>query len=391
MRAGSDFVGTSAPDGRSLVCQAGQGICFTPTPQKASSACSCAGEVGVLQGNALAALPVGVEARLSSVVSVFYATDRKQTGTPAAPAYGSEKGPVTYGVARVSIPPTHQTGYLEAPSQLVRIRFLENATKHVLVLDLRAAMKDAFFRELDARVRSGARSEAFIFVHGFNMGFDDAVRRTAQIAFDLGFEGTPVLYSWPSEGSPTPFSYTHDAETVEWSKAYLKDFLKDFMSRNSARNVYLIAHSMGNRPMTNAVLQLLNEQPQMRARIKELILAAPDISAEIFKRDIAPGLARLGAPVTLYASAADKALLLSKIPNGMARAGDAGSGLVVVPGIETVDASNVDTSFLAHSYFADTREVMTDIQSLIGQGLRAAQRPGLRQISSSQPYWEFRR
>lgn len=375
----------------SLVCTTLHGVCFSPVPDKPRAACSCAGATGVVDGVIADTLSPGVEVNLSSVVLVHYATDRKMEGTSAKPEFGSEKGPVSYGVARVSIPATHQTGNLEAPSQLVRIKFLENSKKHVLVLAVTPAGKEQFFRQLEARVRNSARSEAFIFVHGFNVSFDDALRRTGQMAFDLGFEGAPVLYSWPSRASPSPLAYTADAETVKWSKQLLRDFLGDFMAKTTASNVYLIAHSMGNRPLTESVLSLFSEQPQFRSRIKEVILAAPDINADVFKRDVVPGLVGAGRPITIYASSQDKALRISKIINSAPRAGDSGPGLVVVDGVETIDASAVDTSFLGHSYFADTREVMSDIQSMFGQGLRAKQRPGLRQMTTVRPYWEFRK
>ena len=35
--------------------------------------------------------------------------------------------------------------------------------------------------------------------------FKDAARRTAQMAYDLGFPGAPVFYSWPSAGTSTGF------------------------------------------------------------------------------------------------------------------------------------------------------------------------------------------
>lgn len=390
-RGANEEVSSMAPRGLSLLCQTSQGICFSPTPERPATACSCASETEVTNGSIAEAMPPGVEATLSSVVQIFFATDRAKEGATTSSEFGSERGPISFGTARVSIPATHQTGYLEAPSQFVRIKFLENSKKHVVVLDVVPTERDRFFQQLEARVRKGSRSEAFIFVHGFNVTFVDALRRTAQMAFDLGFDGAPILYSWPSRGSPSPLGYTADSATVEWSKQILKEFISDFMAKNSAKNVYLIAHSMGNRPLTAALLSLFNEQPSLRARIKEVILAAPDIDAGIFKRDIAPGLVKAGRPVTLYASSSDKALILSKIPNSVPRAGDSGAGLVVVDGIETIDASNVDTSFLGHSYFADTREVMMDIQGMFDQGLRARQRPGLRQVSTNRPYWEFRK
>lgn len=59
------------------------------------------------------------------------------------------------------------------------------------------------------------RSErrAFIFVHGFNNSFEDAARRTAQIAFDVKFDGVPLFYSWPSKGKALDYVYdTNNAD-----------------------------------------------------------------------------------------------------------------------------------------------------------------------------------
>ena len=112
---------------------------------------------------------------------------------------------------------------------------------------------------------------------------------------------------------------------------------------------------MGNRALTRALGSLLAEDLSVRPRLKEVILTAPDIDADVFRRDIAPALVASGRPITLYASSKDLALVASKKVHGYARAGDAGPGLVVLPGIETIDASTVDTSLLAHSYFAETR------------------------------------
>src|SRR5262245_28654371 len=118
-------------------------------------------------------------------------------------------------------------------------------------------------------------------IHGYNVTFEDAARRTAQIAYDLGFSGAPVFYSWLSQGTVT--SYTIDESNIEWTQASLRIFLEDFFARSTAHNVYLIAHSMGNRALTHAVSSLLNENPTLKNHLRELILAAPDIDAEVFK------------------------------------------------------------------------------------------------------------
>ena len=64
--------------------------------------------------------------------------------------------------------------------------------------------------------RPNAPCEAFVFVHGYNNSFKAAAFRTAQIAYDLEFEGAAICYSWPSQGGEVlglP-SYAKDEEQV---------------------------------------------------------------------------------------------------------------------------------------------------------------------------------
>lgn len=123
-----------------------------------------------------------------------------------------------------------------------------------------------------SRVRKSARRSALLFVHGFNVTFEDAARRTAQMAYDLAFEGAPVFYRWPSQR--TSPAYMFDEQNIEWAQADLKGFLEDFFTHSDAESIYLIAHSMGNRALTRAVASLLTERPALRNRLKEVILAA---------------------------------------------------------------------------------------------------------------------
>jgi esterase/lipase superfamily enzyme len=280
-------------------------------------------------------------------------------------------------------------GELEAPS-IWRLEFREDPAKHVVLLSAIAQPKDKFFTDLAARVRASARASAFLFVHGYNVTFEDAARRTAQISYDLGFDGAPVFYSWPSQG--TLVAYTVDEQLIEWSQANLQGFLTDFLGRSEAQNIYLIAHSMGNRALTRALASLLNEKPSLRSQLKEVILTAPDIDAEVFKRDIVPALTNAGRPITLYASSEDVAVVASRKVHGSWRAGDSGPGLVIVPGIETIDATGMDTSLLGHSYFAETRSVLSDIFYVVRNSQRADQRFGLLRVDTpAGRYWVFRR
>src|SRR5690348_15125219 len=137
---------------------------------------------------------------------------------------------------------------------------------------------------------------------------------------------------------------------------------------------------MGNRPLARAVASLLGENPSTRDRLKEIIITAPDIDAEVFQWDIAPILTSSGRPVTLYASSSDLALMMSKRVHGFPRAGETGNGLMIAAGIETIDATNTDTSFLGHSYYAERRSILSDMFYLVTEGHRANTRFGLREI-----------
>lgn len=322
-----------------------------------------------------------------AIVKVMYATDRNYNeATVPNNAYGNKRATLSYGISEVSIPHHHIIGILEEPS-LFKLEFKESPEKHVALLGVKPLAKENFFTQLSSDVGHTEQSKAFLFVHGYNVSFADAARRTAQIYYDLKIDMVPVFYSWPSQSKTV--SYTVDEQNIEWTQNNLKNFLIDFLEKSSAHNIYLIAHSMGNRALTRAVIDVINTKPDYRARIKEVILAAPDIDADVFKRDIAPALTASGGPVTLYASSVDKALIASQKIHQYPRAGDARNGLIYYPGIESIDATNVDTSFVGHSYPAEERSVLSDIFYLINADLRAKERFGLSYVETGK-YWEFK-
>ena len=324
-----------------------------------------------------------------TVVRVFYATDRNPTGQLApSEYYGGQRAPMSYGWCAVSMPREHIPGVLESPS-IWRLEFRENPDKHVMLLDVTPLDQASFFGQVAGRVKASAADAAFVFVHGYNVSFEDAARRTAQITYDLGFDGAPVFYSWPSQGRTS--AYTVDEQNIEWAQANIQRFLSDFFVNSQSQNVYLIGHSMGTRGLTRVVANLMREQPELKHRLKEVILAAPDIDAEVFKRDIAPAMAQSGKPVTLYASSNDIALKASKAVHGYPRAGDSGRDLVIVRGVETVDASGVKTDFLGHSYIGNADSVLADLYNLIQHRLRPDQRPGLAPVDGEAGrHWEFK-
>ena len=322
-------------------------------------------------------------------IPVSFATDRNDTkNADLNERFGTKRAELQYGRTIVSIPYTHKLGEIERPSYW-RLEFSEDASKHVMIQSIKKQDKETYFNQMAERIAKNGKS-TFLFVHGYNVSFADAARRAAQITFDLRFGGEPVFYSWPSQGATT--LYTVDEANIEWAKHNMKNFLKDYLTRSKADDIYLVAHSMGNRGLTKALIELMNENPELKDKITEVILAAPDIDADVFRRDIAPKMVKkIAKPITLYVSADDLALIASRKVHGNPRAGDAGKGLVIVKGIETIDASGVDTSFLSHSYFATTSTIIADILDLIKSGKRATDRETLEKVSQENvTYWKVK-
>ncbi len=322
-------------------------------------------------------------------IPVSFATDRNDTkDSDLNERFGGKRAEIQYGRTTVSIPYTHKLGEIERPSYW-RLEFSEDPKKHIMMQSLQKQDKNDFFNQMKTRIAKNGKS-TFLFVHGYNVSFADAAMRTAQITFDLRFSGEPVFYSWPSQGTTT--GYTVDEANIEWARLNMKNFLKDYLTRTEADDIYLVAHSMGNRGLTKALIELMNENPELKDKITEVILAAPDIDADVFRRDIAPQMVKkIAKPITLYVSSDDLALIASRKVHGSKRAGDAGKGVVIVKGVETIDASGVDTSFLSHSYFATTKSIIEDILDLMKSGKRAPFRETLERVSRENViYWKVK-
>jgi esterase/lipase superfamily enzyme len=323
------------------------------------------------------------------VMRVFFATNRELSGDRhPARLFGSARGPLRYGSCEVSIPRDHRLGELESPS-LLRLEFRQDPEQHVVLLSAELADRDAYMEQLRQALGAGGARTALLFIHGYRTTFEDAARRTGQLAYDLGFQGAPVFYSWPSQGKLS--GYIVDEANVEWTQADLAAFLADFLEQSDAEHIYLLAHSMGNRAMAKATASVIAARPELAGRIREVILAAPDIDADVFRQQLVPALAAVANPLTLYASSEDSAMRASKAIHGYARAGESGAGLVVAKGVETIDASGVDTGFIRHAYFAEQRSALSDMYYLINKHARAAERFGLQAVEGATGrYWTFR-
>ncbi len=335
------------------------------------------------------------------VVPVFYGTDREEEPNPKRLTYNAERGRrLELGRALVTVPKIHEVPQIERPWAL-RVPYFditiyeaaEDPKKHFTMQEIKKLSQADFLRLVRERLKGSQRfkDNAIVFVHGYNTSFDHAVYRTAQISYDLKFDGAAFLYSWPSGGAVA--SYTYDRESAEAAEPYLRKFLELVVKETGAKSISVIAHSMGNQPLLEVLKDMKGAAPA-GVVISQVILAAPDVDADNFS-NLAQSIEGFAKGVTLYAASNDRALIISRNFWRNPRAGDVlATGPLIIPGIDTIDvtAASTDAFTLNHSGYAENNNLLQDIGKLIQTGLRPPDQrlPTLKKVTTARgDYWRY--
>lgn len=320
-----------------------------------------------------------------AVVPVFYGTDRKRDENAKRVTYGSARGgKLDLGRAMVTVPKTHQVPNIERP-WAIKVPFFdikiyeqsEDPKVHFTIKEIASYSKDDFLSLVRARLDQAKKYEkqAVVFIHGYNTDFDFAVYRTAQMVYDLDYDGVPFLYSWPSGTGIT--GYVADRESAEQAEPYLREFIEMVIKETGAKSVSVIAHSMGNLPLLRTLRDMAPTLPE-GVKFDQIVLAAPDVDRNVFEQ-LARDITKIGQGVTLYASSSDRAMDAARRVARVPRAGDVpAEGPVIVPGIDTIDITAVSTDAMAlnHSSYAERSALINDI----GLILRTRERPPEKRI-----------
>ena len=295
---------------------------------------------------------------------------------------GEYSDEIKLGVCQVTIPKNHVPGELESPSFLLRMEVKWDPEKHIVLTNTQPLEREEFYSQLHSCMdRSG--KNLLVFVHGYNVSFEDAARRTAQMASDLEFPGAPVFFSWPSHNDW--YRYPDDAENIQASVNQIRSFLEQIARESKAESINLVAHSMGSVGLTQALAGLSDREPVFN----QVVLAAPDIDATVFREEIAPKITKTAKRVTLYTSQTDLALLASRYFNAGDRVGDSSRGVLSIPGIEVIDATEIDSSLLGHSYYGSNIQVLDDIANLFRNKALTDRKYLEYQADATPPHWSF--
>lgn len=225
-----------------------------------------------------------------------------------------------------------------------------------------------------------ASSDVLIYIHGFNVKWNEAVG--GALALQLMLDNSPrrdpaqnlsvVLFSWPSDGAALPWvSYKSDRTEAAGSggavgRAFLK--VRDFLIglRDKARaggrelcgqDIHLLCHSMGNFLLENALARLYDFSPgnALPRLFEHVFLCAPDLDDNALEEGKALGrINQIARQVTLYYNRHDKAMYVSDYTKGNPeRLGHNGAAhpAQLHNKIHQVDCTPVVSDFTGHSYY----------------------------------------
>src|SRR5262249_35972459 len=119
-----------------------------------------------------------------AIVKVFYATDRARSTSAAQIDYGADRnadGKLHLGRFDVSVPRDHRMATIERPT--VWTFWREDPARHFIIVRRTEQSYQQFYQEIGGIVAQSPGKTAFVFIHGYNVTFESAVYRTAQLAY----------------------------------------------------------------------------------------------------------------------------------------------------------------------------------------------------------------
>lgn len=206
-----------------------------------------------------------------------------------------------------------------------------------------------------------------LYVHGFNNTVDSALELAADVAVKMNFDGSVLVFAWPSRGSFLPRDYRADIVSAEKSTRFLEQLITSIVAQPNRGDIHVLAHSLGNGLLIKALANVQPALSQMKSRLGEVIFCSPDVERDEFKREVSKLRAWVRG-ATLWVSNSDLALQLAQGAGRHNRAGlTTGSGPLILAGVDTIDVSNETRWFqLNHNAYRQVSGLFEDMAQLIG-------------------------
>lgn len=309
---------------------------------------------------------VGPNPQVADVERVYVATMRAPTSRNDMRFSSERDDQLHFTKIDVSVPKSRKPGKIKGPGDQ------PDPSKEFAAVAIRPIDDPSGFVEaVNAEMADRPRDEriAFIFVHGYNNKFGEAVYRHAQLRRDYDFRALPVSFSWPSAGDLK--GYLYDRDSVQFARDGLLETLQ-LLQRSRAERIFIIGHSMGTLLVMETLRQAsLSGNRRLLRSIDAVVLAAPDIDQQVFLKQLEV-IEPLPQPFVLFVSSKDHALQTSRIVRrGNPRVGE-GRDIATWQsyGLTVVDLSSItDGDLMKHGVFASSPTLIRIIQD---QGLNFA-------------------
>ncbi len=266
---------------------------------------------------------------------------------------------VKYIICNVNVPREHKIGALDTIKDNIKEKDIYFYSSSFQEID-----KKYFFDNLKDQ------KEILIFVHGFNVEFEESIYRIAQIHYDLKFQGISIVYSWPAgpkEGFLSNLlindTYSINQNHAKISVPIFKEFIKELLLKiNKDSKIYLIVHSMGHQIVIPSLVEIVKENT-FNKKFKDIIFNAPDYPIQDFIEN-SKYLKQIANRITIYCSPKDNALVASETVNKNRRVGQC----YKIDGIDVINVQRVDSPILGigglgHGYYS-SRSILTDLYQL---------------------------
>eukprot|EP00850_Spirogloea_muscicola_P016167 SM000129S26154 [mRNA] locus=s129:285480:288979:+ [translate_table: standard] len=218
--------------------------------------------------------PPSCEDSSDEVQPVYYMTNRRPelVDEVAGEFYGSEVADnVVSGVVEVQCP----GGRPQVKRDFQRVSSLDD-------VEFKAAIKQ--------QIEKNDKNAVLLYIHGCFTDFARGMGYGAQIVRGLNLEGPGIVYSWPTVGRPSLSVglgviklYHRDEQTCADSALHLRDILRMLSSEMGAKDIHIVAYSMGARALTDALRMLDPEDLSPATNVtSHIYFMAPDVTANDF-------------------------------------------------------------------------------------------------------------
>jgi len=260
-----------------------------------------------------------------------------------------------------------------------------------------------FAAKINAKLAISQVKDVFIYLHGYKVVFENPLLVSSELWHFLGYEGAFIAFSWPS--TPSTLAYFSDLETAALSAGNLRIFIQYLAEKTEARRIHIIGYSAGTRVVAQALSQLalMHVEPDgnesaKKLRIGHVMLTGSDLDLHLFGAYLFDGVLDVVDTLTVYASAKDKALGISKWVFGRDRLGQIVSielseaataylrrnkNLVIVNATDSPGAGTGN----GHAYFRQSPWTSSDILTTLIFDFKPGER-GLEQVNGG-PVWTF--